>query len=176
MKATTTKERITRILKDLGNTVWDDRFKGLVAELETIILDNYSPQLMDGAYTAVQKLSEKYLLGIISDTGMTPGRTLRIILERNQLSDYFKCSIFSDEVGYYKPDSRIFCKALDCLGVNAEDAIHIGDFQHTDIRGAKKLGMGAILIGSSTVEGSRQTYIPDYHAQSHAEIVHYLYS
>jgi putative hydrolase of the HAD superfamily len=49
-------------------------------------------------------------------------------------------------VGWEKPDARTFFAALDPLGVAPEAAIHIGDQVHSDVAGARAIGMGAALI------------------------------
>ncbi|OGL46900.1 MAG: hypothetical protein A2161_04980 [Candidatus Schekmanbacteria bacterium RBG_13_48_7] len=141
--------------------------------MEEIILSNYPPSPYAGAINAVKELSNHFHLGIVSDTGMTPGRVLRKLLQKNNILDYFCCFSFSDEVGYYKPDSRIFHHALSCLGVAPGEACHIGDFIHTDIRGAKQIGMGAILIGNSAIE-EFSVDLPDFRAGSYEEILDYF--
>jgi putative hydrolase of the HAD superfamily len=45
-------------------------------------------------------------------------------------------------VGWEKPDARTFFAALDPLGVAPEAAIHIGDQAHSDVAGARAIGMG----------------------------------
>ncbi|HET6793634.1 MAG TPA: HAD-IA family hydrolase, partial [Acidimicrobiales bacterium] len=84
-------------------------------------------------------------LGIICDVGMTPSVTLRAHLDRAGLLGLFDHWSFSDEVGVYKPDARIFRHALDGLGgVEPAEAAHIGDLRRTDIAGALAMGMTAV--------------------------------
>ena len=55
--------------------------------------------------------------------------------------------IVSDEVGYYKPDPRIFRDALNATGLaNPERAIFVGDNPIADIDGAKRFGMKAAWL------------------------------
>ena len=50
--------------------------------------------------------------------------------------------IISEEVGYAKPDPRIFGDALDATGlVRAEQVMFVGDNPVTDIDGARRFGM-----------------------------------
>ena len=70
-------------------------------------------------------------LGIISNTGRTPGTVLRRFLEGHDLLRYFRAVTYSDEIGRRKPDGEIFRRTLAQLGpelgaVPAEIA-HIGD-------------------------------------------------
>lgn len=84
-------------------------------------------------------------IGIICDVGMTPSTILRGHLERHDLLGYFDHWSFSDEVGVYKPDRRIFEHALAGLGgVAPERAAHIGDLRRTDVGGARAMGMVAL--------------------------------
>jgi FMN hydrolase / 5-amino-6-(5-phospho-D-ribitylamino)uracil phosphatase len=48
--------------------------------------------------------------------------------------------------GRVKPHPTIFQAALDLLGVDAADAVMVGDSPAEDIEGAQALGMRAILI------------------------------
>ncbi|MGI8664137.1 MAG: HAD family hydrolase [Acidimicrobiales bacterium] len=84
-------------------------------------------------------------IGIICDVGMTPSSILRAHLERHGLLQAFDHWSFSDEVGTYKPDPRIFAHALDGLGaVGPDRAAHVGDLRRTDIAGALAFGMTAV--------------------------------
>jgi HAD superfamily hydrolase (TIGR01509 family) len=49
-------------------------------------------------------------------------------------------------VGYEKPDARTFRAALEPLGVDPADALHIGDQPNSDVVGALAIGMQAALI------------------------------
>lgn len=82
-------------------------------------------------------------LGIVSDTGFSPGSTLRQILAEHGLLGYFdpQALAFSDEVGVPKPAARIFQAALAGLGTPPEATAHIGDLRFTDVAGARALGM-----------------------------------
>jgi putative hydrolase of the HAD superfamily len=84
-------------------------------------------------------------IGIICDVGMTPSTILREHLEKHGLLEWFDHWSFSDEVGVYKPDRRIFDHALAGLGgVDPAEAAHIGDLRRTDVAGAKALGITAV--------------------------------
>ncbi|HVF05421.1 MAG TPA: HAD-IA family hydrolase [Frankiaceae bacterium] len=83
-------------------------------------------------------------LGIVCDVGMTPSTTLRAHLDRHGVLALFDHWSFSDEVGHYKPDPRIFTHALDGLGARPETTLHIGDLRRTDVAGARAMGMTAV--------------------------------
>jgi putative hydrolase of the HAD superfamily len=104
------------------------------------------PLLINDVLNTIKKLSEKYKLAIISNTGKTPGKILRIILKKDGLFDFFSTITFSDEVNYRKPHKRIFEITLHNLGVEPENSLHVGDMYETDIAGAMNTGMNALLF------------------------------
>jgi putative hydrolase of the HAD superfamily len=54
--------------------------------------------------------------------------------------------VSSAEVGLHKPDPRIFELACARLGVDAQQAAHVGDHHYADIVGAQAIGMRPVLI------------------------------
>jgi FMN phosphatase YigB (HAD superfamily) len=107
--------------------------------------------LVDGVAETVAALSERGVrLGIICDVGFTPSPVLLRHLERHGLLGYFDHWSFSDEVGAYKPDRRIFEHALSGLGSpDPSRCAHVGDRRRTDVVGAQALGMTAVRITSA---------------------------
>jgi putative hydrolase of the HAD superfamily len=83
-------------------------------------------------------------IGIVCDVGLTPSLVLLEFLERHGVLRHFDHWSFSDEVGVYKPDEAIFRHALEGLGVNSSEALHIGDLRRTDVAGARSAGMTAV--------------------------------
>jgi FMN phosphatase YigB (HAD superfamily) len=98
----------------------------------------------------------KLSIGLISDTGITPGRVLRTIMATDGLLSFFDHCTFSDEVGRAKPHPLPFQHTLDTLGVDAVSATHIGDLPETDIVGARGVGMRTVLFTGLT--GLREGY------------------
>jgi len=95
------------------------------------------PELAKGIKAALKNLAVNYDLGIISDTMYSPGTVLRVFLEREGILKYFKAFVFSDEVGYSKPDIRAFESIREQLASQKDElAYHIGDLQKTDVKGA----------------------------------------
>jgi FMN phosphatase YigB (HAD superfamily) len=84
-------------------------------------------------------------IGIVCDVGFMPSWRLRDELGRHGVLGCFDHWSFSDEVGVYKPDARIFRHALAGLGhVEPHRAAHIGDIRRTDMAGARNMGMRAV--------------------------------
>ncbi|XP_057548871.1 uncharacterized protein LOC130827225 [Amaranthus tricolor] len=73
---------------------------------------------------------------------------LRPLLKALKCEDWFDAVAVSAEVAAEKPNPTIFLKACDLLGVNPEDAVHVGDDRRNDIWGARDAGCDAWLWGS----------------------------
>ena len=130
----------------------------VVKSFETAIL-HFPPNLVQDVGYAISKLSEEFSLAIISDTGFTPGTVLQELMRQAQILNYFQAFSFSDETGVSKPHPKAFMKVLDELNCKPEEALHIGDIENTDIKGAKNLGMKAILfMGDPTANHAIHTH------------------
>jgi len=58
-------------------------------------------------------------------------------IRNTNLNNYFDTIIISEEVGFAKPDKRIFELALNKLNVHPEDALFVGDDIEKDIGGCQ---------------------------------------
>ena len=84
-------------------------------------------------------------IGIICDVGMTPSPALRGYLDHHGLLGYFDHWSFSDEVGWYKPDPRMFAHAAAGLGEpDPGRTAHVGDLLRTDVAGARGVGWTSV--------------------------------
>jgi putative hydrolase of the HAD superfamily len=109
----------------------------------------WPPALCPGAADAVRTLAAQGVrLGVISNTGRTPGVVLRRYLEREGLLRHFQVVTFSDEVGLRKPEAEIFRRTLAKLGpelgLEPHEVAHIGDNPEADVEGARAVGMRAV--------------------------------
>lgn len=96
--------------------------------------------------TVVRQLSKVWPLGIISDTGQTPGAILSEQLSDAGLLRCFSSACYSDEIGVTKPNPTIFRDACSALAVPPEEVLHVGDNPKTDVEGALKMGMQCLHI------------------------------
>lgn len=62
------------------------------------------------------------------------------------LREYFDVLVFSSDLGFKKPDPRIFVYALEKLGVDPENALFIGDSYRNDILAPRAIGMHSMFI------------------------------
>jgi FMN phosphatase YigB (HAD superfamily) len=85
-------------------------------------------------------------VGLISNTGMTPGVAFRRFLDEHGMLRYFDILTFSDEVKLAKPSDEIFLMTLRALGASPDESIHVGDHVQNDVIGANRAGMKTIWI------------------------------
>ena len=103
------------------------------------------PSVVDGADEVVAALKDRgFLIGMISNTGRTPGYALRQILDRLGLASSIDAMIFSNEHGACKPQRSIFEALRAELGVGYDEMMFVGDNLYVDVHGAKSCGMTAV--------------------------------
>ena len=93
----------------------------------------------------LNELKKEYRLGIISNTSVSREEHVRMALKNISIDHYFDAIVTSVDVGYEKPDGKIFLTALEKLGVEASEAVMVGSRISKDVLGANKLGMKTIL-------------------------------
>jgi putative hydrolase of the HAD superfamily len=62
------------------------------------------------------------------------------------LAEFFAFILPSAEIGVEKPDGRIFSVALQRLGLEPQEVVHIGDSYEADVVGARAVGITPILL------------------------------
>jgi putative hydrolase of the HAD superfamily len=127
------------------------------------------PDPIDGIKGALDELSQRYKLGVVSDAIVSPGRCLREWLEIHGLKEYFHGFAFSDEVGHSKPHRDMFTTAAAQLGVELHEMVHLGDRDHNDVKGPHGLGMKAILF-TATRDRDKATTTADAVCERHQDL------
>ncbi|NQS89739.1 HAD family hydrolase [Patescibacteria group bacterium] len=164
------KERVEMILEKLGIEIKQDLKLRIVKGFEDVILKN-PPNLLSGVKFILKSLYPKYRIGLVSDSGFSPGGILRRILQSLEILQFFSCTVFSDEVGYNKPNPLIFNRALKLLKVQPKETVHIGDLLETDIAGAKFAGMFNIWINRDKKRSNCKLFRPDYEINQLPELL-----
>ena len=101
---------------------------------------------VEAAPTLQRLKNDGFKLGVISNFDYRLYR----ILDGLDLTRYFDSITISSEAGYAKPRREVFDAALLRAGVDARDAMHVGDSEHLDFTPAAALGMAALLIDRET--------------------------
>ena len=126
--------------------------------------------LLEGAEELVRYLAAKYPLTVVTN-GFVEVQYEKF--DKSGLRNCFSHIVLSEEVGYQKPNPRIFEEALRMNGISAEDVVMIGDSWNSDIQGAINAGIDQIWIRKSKdplPEGQSATYL----VQSLSEVMEIL--
>ena len=155
-------------LPDLDQAPAPDLLKRVEeAYTESVLKSPSDP--VEGSLAILKYLKiERYKLGLICNTGRSPGKILRRLMEHYQILKYFDFLTFSDELKIRKPDPRIFLFTLKSLKSTPSNSIHIGDELQTDVKGAKDAGM--IAVHFTKIYPHHQEIEPDYNIRELEEI------
>jgi len=167
--ATGAREVAHWALEELDLNPHGDAFEPLLMAFEEASHSG-EVQMIEGARETLVRLEQAGIgCALICDTGLTPGRVVRSLLDHHGLLEPLRETIFSDEWSLPKPHPRVFEAALDALDVEAGEAVHVGDLRRTDVAGARAVGMGTIRITARNDDTSALADA-DFVADSHAEI------
>jgi len=117
--------------------------------LQEIMQAHWRPYIQNACVRRGGKKLLEYLkkmglkLGIVANIwsgGMNP------VLEREGLDKFFDTTVASIDIGFKKPDPKIFRLALCCLELSPKEVIMVGDSPKTDIQGAHDLGICTVRL------------------------------
>lgn len=128
---------IEAICFDLGDT--------LVAE-ETVIHNScgqaITARVIEGVFEVLDTIrKDGYRTAMIANANSADAKN---IIATCGLENYFDVIVISEEVGIEKPDKQIFQAALKKLGVEAGNAVMVGNRIDADIVGANRVGMKSV--------------------------------
>ncbi len=99
--------------------------------------------LFDDVLSTLKTLKQQnFILGLLTNLD----RDMVSICRKLGMESYIDFVVTSKEVGADKPSPPIFLAALDKAGVNAPEAVHVGDQYKFDVIGARAIGINPILI------------------------------
>lgn len=127
--------------------------------------------LIPGAVEMLERVKERGLLvGLVSDVawGLPSEYPLRD-LRHFRMDGYFDDMVFSTDVGLRKPNPKIFKIALYNLDVKPAESVFIGNSLQADVKGAKGVGMMAILKDSKYYQHD-DNIVPDGKISDWSEI------
>ena len=115
--------------------------------------------LLPGAYEAVERLAQRWPLGLASSSNR---ELIDLALELGGLASYFQATVSSEEVGRGKPAPDVYLEAARRLGVDPSRTAAIED-SHNGIRAAKAAGMRVVAIPN-------RHFPPDEQALARADV------
>ena len=99
--------------------------------------------LFDDVLSTLKVLRERQLiLGLLTNLNKDVSSICRSL----GLGPYLDLVVTSEEAGSDKPHPPIFLMALERAGVDASEAIHVGDQYKIDIVGARGVGISPVLL------------------------------
>jgi epoxide hydrolase-like predicted phosphatase len=126
--------------------IWDSistMFDLSAEDLRELETDFWSGDRIDDELVAyIRGLRPAYRTALLSNAWPSVRETLE---NRWEIADIFDAITLSCEVGFAKPDPRIYQLSLEALGLPAEQVLFIDDFER-NIEGARRVGMSAILF------------------------------
>jgi putative hydrolase of the HAD superfamily len=121
-----------------------------VEQLAERISSNYWKEYKRRCYVSddvkktINELTGKYRLGVVSNFMVSGG--IEELLEEGGIIKCFDLVVTSIAEGWRKPCDKIYFKALQGLGVCADETLFVGDDYVNDYIAPKKLGMKALLL------------------------------
>jgi HAD superfamily hydrolase (TIGR01549 family) len=145
-------ELVGPALAHLGDGIED----WLRAEAYALILEYARSKSLPTLRPGVRDVLEAARAGgvpvaIVSNT--VCGRAVREELEAFGIDHLVGVHVYSDELGYRKPDPVTACTALTALGADPGSAWFVGDKPHRDVLAARGAGVGTVVLvrgGSSS--------------------------
>lgn len=126
-------------------------------------------RMRKGVKEILQFLREKDLkMGIVANIwsgGMNP------VLRRLDIEQFFQTTVADMDVGFAKPDARIFHLTLDNLGLRQDQVLMVGDNPKTDIKGAHDLGICTVRLMRGVCRTQSNIVKPDFRIRNISSLV-----
>jgi putative hydrolase of the HAD superfamily len=129
-----------KLLGEAGIEFDDQLILGLLgkirqSDMKQVLFDDVLPAL-----TGLEKRG--LILGLISNID----RDITSLLDDLGLTSWLQVVVTSQDTGFNKPSPEIFQEAVKRAGIQAHEAIYVGDQYQVDVVGANQAGMKGILI------------------------------
>lgn len=149
-------DQARRFDPDSERDISPDRHREIFETVISRAFPDFQPVLVDALYATLLSTWTAYddavdVVGALRSAGIktaivsNAGIDVRPVVRRTGLAGVLDAVVISGEVGHVKPGPEIFQRALDELGVAAEDALMVGDSWHDDGGGAG-IGIRTLLL------------------------------
>jgi putative hydrolase of the HAD superfamily len=123
-----------------------ERYDAAFDAIESVYASQMWTPIPGAAHALLELQSAGMPLAVVSNAGGTMEQQLlthRICGVGSDDGEVAEVAIVVDShvVGIEKPDPRIFTIALDALGIDATDAVYVGDTVFFDVEGARAAGL-----------------------------------
>ena len=138
--------------------------KQIARGLRAMKKDENNVQFFEGVKETLIALKEiGYLMGIVTDTA-NPLHAKLSWFERGGFGHVWDAITSSLDVGVRKPDSKIYCAALEQLGVSVEQTVFLGH-KTSELEGARAVGLKTIAFNYD------EDAPADYYVENFADIL-----
>jgi len=149
---------------------FDSRWYGELAAMretrpfaDVLALFDLSPEVAEEVVSMRREVTQQGLvpvpgaletIGALRERGLRTGlitvcsEDVALLWPETAFHGLFDAEVFSATCGLRKPDPRIYRLALDGLGVEAEEAVFVGDGANDELAGAERVGMRAVGVES----------------------------
>jgi HAD superfamily hydrolase (TIGR01549 family) len=124
------------------------------------------------AVKVITELKERgYRTALVSNM-MLPGKLLKEKLREEHILTLFEHMTISSDVGFIKPHSGIFRRALSQSKLRAGEVVFVGDTYQQDIIGAKQVGMKTVWLNNRhEARAMTAENPPDYEIETLPELL-----
>jgi len=137
----TTEQRIQYVANELGVPLTEGMCTEFAKNAESIWRENVKPY--DETSSLLEMLKKKrFSLAVISNGPVAMNCLKHSLGIEHSLDDF----LLSCEAGVQKPDTRIYYRSLEKLGLNANECVFVGDGNDKELDGAAELGLFTIKI------------------------------
>jgi len=128
------------LLKEAGVEASEQLILSLLGKMQKfdmnlVLFDDVMPALTD-------LKSRELILGLISNID----RDITSLLKELGLPSLLQVIVTSQDAGFNKPQPEIFQEGLKQAGVQASEAMYVGDQYQIDVIGAEKAGLKGVLL------------------------------
>ncbi|WP_432875516.1 HAD family hydrolase [Kribbella sp. CA-245084] len=143
----------TEALQGMSTPEWsayltDIGVPGSAEEVATRVIDGMVERyrshlpLLPGAVEAVQRLASRWPLGLASSS---PRRLIDTVLESARLTEHFRVTVSTEEVGAGKPSPAVYNEVVGRLGADSSQVVAIEDSSN-GLRSASAAGLRVIAV------------------------------
>ena len=125
-----------------------------------------------GLYPHVRRvldlLHTRFPLAVVTD-----GQSAYARAELHQvgLLDYFDPIVVSGDLGYRKPDRRLFQAAAAGMQIAPEHVLYVGNDMYRDVYGAREAGMATVMFDSDQGTKEYPGCVPDHTLTDHRQLL-----
>jgi putative hydrolase of the HAD superfamily len=160
------REVVRRALIDLG--IEDDDLAACIGDAYSHRRDVGMAPLPDAIETVRWLRDSGRRLALLTNGA---GVAQRRKIARFELEDLFDAILVEGELGFGKPDERVYLRALGALGAEPRDTWMVGDNLEWDVGAPQKLGMSGVWIDARGRGVPAESAVkPDYIVRSLAEL------